>query len=52
GYQYDHDSRDGFSGQDFLPESLQGKKYYTPGPCGFEKDIQRRLDYWDDLRKQ
>ncbi len=52
GYQYDHDSKDSFSGADYLPESLQGKKYYAPGPFGFEKDIQRRLDYWDDLRNK
>jgi putative ATPase len=51
-YQYDHDAPDGFSGQDFLPESLQGKVYYEPGPFGFEKDIRRRIDYWNDLRKK
>ncbi len=52
GYQYDHDSKDSFSGADYLPETLQGKKYYAPGPFGFEKDIQRRIDYWDDLRNK
>ncbi len=51
-YQYDHDAPDGFSGQDFLPESLQGKVYYEPGPYGFEKDVKRRIEYWDGLRKQ
>lgn len=51
-YQYDHDAPDGFSGQDFLPEALQGKVYYEPGPYGFEKDIKRRIDYWDGLRKK
>ncbi len=51
-YKYDHDAPDGFSGQDFLPESLQGKKYYEPGPFGFEKDVKRRIDYWDQLRRE
>ena len=51
-YKYDHDAPDGFSGQDFLPETLQGKVYYEPGPYGFEKDIKRRIDYWNDLRKK
>ncbi len=51
-YQYDHDAPGGFSGQDFLPESLQGKVYYEPGPYGFEKDVKRRIDYWNSLRKQ
>ncbi|MCD8350994.1 MAG: replication-associated recombination protein A, partial [Planctomycetaceae bacterium] len=49
-YQYDPDAPDGFSGQDYLPESLQGHTYYQPGPFGFEKDIQRRIDYWNGLR--
>ncbi len=52
GYQYDHDAPDGFSGQDFLPESLQGRVYYEPGPFGFEKDVKRRIDYWNGLRQQ
>ena len=51
-YQYDHDAPDGFSGQDFLPGTLQGKVYYDPGPYGFEKDIRRRIDYWNGLRKK
>jgi putative ATPase len=52
GYQYDPDAKDGFSGQDYLPDSLKGKTYYDPGPYGFEKDIRRRIEYWDELRKQ
>ncbi len=50
GYQYDPDSPDGFSGQDYLPEALQGTVYYQPGPYGFEKDVKRRIDYWNGLR--
>ncbi len=52
GYQYDHDSEDGFSGQTFLPDSLEGSVYYEPGVYGFEKDIQKRLDYFDRLRQK
>jgi putative ATPase len=51
-YQYDHDAPDGFSGQDFLPGELRGHAYYEPGPFGFEKDIKRRMDYWDRLRAE
>lgn len=50
GYVYDHDAPDSFSGQSHLPQSLEGRVYYEPGPYGFEKDIKRRLEYWDDLR--
>ena len=52
GYMYDHDCENAFSGQDHLPEALAGSVYYTPGPYGFEKDIKRRLDYWDGLRAE
>ncbi|MHC4872533.1 MAG: replication-associated recombination protein A [Planctomycetota bacterium] len=52
GYKYDHDSENSFSGQTFLPESLQGKVFYTPGQYGFEKDIKKRIDFWNKLRKQ
>jgi len=52
GYQYDHDSPDAFSGQTFLPEALQGHSYYEPGPFGFEKEIQKRIEYWKRLRER
>ncbi|MEI6092169.1 MAG: replication-associated recombination protein A [bacterium] len=51
-YQYDHSSEHSFSGQDFLPESLQGTSFYEPGPYGFEKEIKKRMDYWTDLKKK
>ncbi|MBN1257994.1 MAG: replication-associated recombination protein A [Planctomycetes bacterium] len=52
GYQYDPDAENGFSGQQYLPETLQGRTYYTPGQFGFEKEIQKRIDYWNRLRKE
>jgi putative ATPase len=52
GYQYDHDTKDGFSGQNYFPEDMQRVEYYKPVERGFERDIQKRLEYWDKLRKQ
>lgn len=52
GYRYDHEEKDAFSGQEFLPPPLQNRRYYEPGPYGFEKEIQKRLDYWDRLRQE
>ncbi|MFH0910286.1 MAG: replication-associated recombination protein A [Planctomycetota bacterium] len=52
GYRYDQESPDAFSGQAFLPAALQGRAYYTPGPYGFEKEIRKRLDYWEKLRQE
>lgn len=52
GYQYDHDQPDGFSGQDYFPEAMQRETYYKPVERGFERDIRKRLEYWDKLRKE
>jgi putative ATPase len=35
-----------------LPESLAGRKYYTPTERGFEKEIKRRLDGWEALKEK
>lgn len=50
GYQYGHDSPDAFIPQEYLPEELRGAQYYTPGPFGFEKEIAKRLAWWESLR--
>lgn len=50
GYVYDHDAPDAFSGQDYFPESLGRQKFYDPPERGFERDIRKRLAYWERLR--
>lgn len=52
GYIYDHDTEECFSGQNYFPEGMGRKKYYTPTQRGFEKDISKRLEYWNNLRKK
>jgi len=52
GYLYDHDQPDGFSGQNYFPEQMQREVYYEPVERGFERDIIKRLEYWDRLRKE
>lgn len=51
GYQYDHDSAEGFSGQEYFPESLERTKFYKPFERGFEREIKKRLEYWEKLRQ-
>ncbi|OUR77436.1 AAA family ATPase [Alphaproteobacteria bacterium 46_93_T64] len=51
-YSYDHDAEDGFSGQNFFPDDMSRQEYYKPVERGFERDIGKRLDYWDRLRKK
>jgi len=50
GYQYDHDDPDGFSGQNYFPDGMERRKFYQPVERGFEREIRKRLDYWDRLR--
>lgn len=51
GYQYDHDAPDAFSGQNYFPDGVAPPVFYTPTPRGFEREIQKRLDYWAALRQ-
>ena len=50
GYEYDHESEEAFSGQDYFPESLGRQKFYEPAERGFEREIKKRLEYWAKLR--
>lgn len=52
GYQYDHDTEDGFSGQNYFPDDMPRATYYTPVDRGFERDITKRLAYWQKLRDE
>ena len=50
GYAYDHEAEDGFSGQDYFPETMKRGIYYQPVERGFERELKRRLDYFVKLR--
>ena len=52
GYIYDHDTKEGFSGLSYFPESVERKEFYKPVERGFERDIKKRLEYWKRLRAQ
>jgi putative ATPase len=52
GYAYDHDAPDAFSGQDYWPEKLGRQRFYDPVDRGFEREIKKRLESWDKLRKE
>ena len=52
GYIYDQDLEDGFSGQDYFPEGMARRKFYFPVERGFEREIKKRIDYFDKLRKE
>ncbi len=52
GYLYDHDQPDAFSGQDYFPPELGRRRFYYPPERGFEREINRRLAWWEKLRAQ
>jgi putative ATPase len=52
GYIYDHDTPEGFSGQDYFPEKVGRKEFYRPVERGFEREIKKRLEYFSRLREQ
>jgi putative ATPase len=51
-YEYDHDTPEAFSGQDYFPEALGRQTFYDPPERGFEREIRKRLDYWAKLRRE
>ncbi|MEH6702588.1 replication-associated recombination protein A [Parasphingorhabdus sp.] len=52
GYSYDHETDDGFSGDNYWPDEMQPEQYYQPVDRGFEHKIRERLDFWENLRAE
>ena len=52
GYQYAHAVPEAYIPQEYLPEALAGSAFYAPGPFGFEKEIAKRLAWWEELRRR
>ncbi|WP_114394429.1 replication-associated recombination protein A [Oleisolibacter albus] len=52
GYAYDHDTADGFSGQNYFPDGMERQTFYKPVERGFEREIRKRQDYWAKLRAE
>ena len=52
GYVYDHATEEGFSGQNYFPDGIERRNFYRPGERGFEREVKKRLEYWDKLRQR
>ena len=52
GYAYDHDAEDGFSGQNYFPDGMDREAFYQPVERGFERDLHKRLTYFNGLRQK
>lgn len=51
-YAYDHDAPDSFSGQNYFPDEMARRRLYRPVERGFEREVLKRLTYWDRLRAE
>jgi putative ATPase len=51
-YKYPHAFPDHFVDETYLPENLKDRKYYQPTDFGFEKEIKKRLEWWNKKRSQ
>ena len=49
-YAYDHEDLDGFSGQNCFPDGMDRQVFYQPVERGYEREIAKRLAYWERLR--
>jgi len=52
GYIYDHDTPEAFSGQEYFPENIGRQAFYKPVERGFERDLRKRMDYFERLRAE
>jgi len=52
GYVYDHATEEGFSGQSYFPDGVARRDLYRPSERGFEREVKKRLDYWEKLRER
>jgi len=48
GYKYPHNYKNNYVKQDYLPEKLQGRKYYNPSDNKNENAIKK---YWEEVKR-
>jgi putative ATPase len=51
-YAYDHEAEDGFSGANYWPEGMEPQAYYQPVERGFEREVVKRLEWWERKRRE
>jgi len=52
GYIYDHETKLGFSGQDYFPKEVGRCTFYEPKEIGFEREMSKRVKYFKNLRSK
>lgn len=49
GYKYPHSYPYNYVDQQYLPDGMKDVEFYRPGDHGQEKEIKKRLKFWDQL---
>lgn len=49
-YQYAHDFTESTTDMQTFPDKLKGRRYYRPGSLGMEKEIKKRMEWWQALK--
>jgi putative ATPase len=52
GYRYAHDFEGGYASQEYLPDALRGRTFYSPGSMGFEARIAERMAWWEARKRE
>ena len=52
GYEYAHSVPEGYTPQEYLPPALKGTKFYEPSAFGFEKDVAKRIEWWEGIKRR
>jgi putative ATPase len=51
GYLYPHNYENHYVAQQYLPDHLKTRRFYEPSSNGYEKAVQKRLDYFTERKK-
>lgn len=51
-YQYAHDFDDVTSAMQTFPDKLKGRTYYVPGDLGLEREIKKRIEWWNAVKEK
>ena len=51
-YRYSHDYENNYSYQKYFPDDMEEKTYYIPSSFGFEREIEKRLNWWKSLKNK
>ena len=50
-YKYSHDYENSYYYQKHFPDNMSEKEYYIPSKFGFEKEVEKRLKWWNKLKE-